>query len=348
MQGKSQVLYVLCGLASKDSEDFKAELQKAAQENGYEIIFVNRYRKEGISQYISEHPEFRTLVLQEAMQANYPYTADELSELMDHYHLNIVISIQKAHRGTDYMKKLYVAGILNALYEEDATPQNVLKRILYPRIRAECRKYYQISNAKDAESALDIVDERKMKQYVSYIEEAKTQEEVIGRYRHIAGGLKMVENIYLANNLSLYVQSLLDGDSYYREAMGLSDSRNRKKCLIKRGNFSLIFNPKGKVNKTDEEQMPVFMEEQAVKEQKKTGVEQMVDEDISDLLGFPTTEKTISFQNSIVTEEKRENEVVVPNTEKGLEKLNGMSLWNLVAVGIFIAIILFAVLILVL
>lgn len=55
------------------------------------------------------------------MQTNYPYTAEELAELMDDYHLNIVISIKKSHRADRFMKVLYTAGILNALYEDDAT-----------------------------------------------------------------------------------------------------------------------------------------------------------------------------------------------------------------------------------
>ena len=31
------------------------------------------------------------------------------------------------------MKVLYTAGILNALYEDDATAKNIMARILYPR-----------------------------------------------------------------------------------------------------------------------------------------------------------------------------------------------------------------------
>lgn len=93
-------LYILCGLSNEGSEDIRSALVDAARDQGYEAVCVSRYRKEGIRQYISEHQQFRLLVLQEAMQSSYPYTAEELAELMDDYNLNIVISINKSHRAT--------------------------------------------------------------------------------------------------------------------------------------------------------------------------------------------------------------------------------------------------------
>ena len=159
MQENIEKLYILCGLSNAASETIRSALVDAAQEHGYEAVCVSRYRKEGIRQYLSEHPEFRILVLQEAMQSSYPYTAEELAELMDDYHLNIIVSINKSHRANAYMKVLYTAGILNALYEEDATAKNIMNRILYPRTRKECREYYQIKNTSDALQALDIINE---------------------------------------------------------------------------------------------------------------------------------------------------------------------------------------------
>ena len=347
MQEKAPILYILCGLTNTDSEEFKTELAKVGKENGYEVVCVSRYRKEGIRQYIKEHSEFRTLVLQEAMQPNYPYTADELSELMDNFHLNIVISLRKIHRGSAYMKTLYTAGILNALYEEDATARNVFSKILYPRTRGECRQYYQIKNARDAEGALDIIDEEKMKQYISYIEEAGNQEEIIRRYEYIANEMKMVENIYLANELSGYVQNMLAETEIFKKVVGISAKKDRFKCLYCRGKVSAIFNPIKKVNKKDEERLPVLMEVPAVKEQKKTGVEKMLDEDISDLLGFATTKKE-EGEEVCSAAEKKEVSVVAPNTEKEIEIIKRVPRWIIGLLGLTVAIVLLAILILVL
>lgn len=347
MQEKTPILYILCGLTNADSEEFKTEIAKVAKENGYEVVCVSRYRKEGIRQYIREHSEFRTLVLQESMQPNYPYTADELSELMDNFHLNIVISLRKMHRGSPYMKTLYTAGILNALYEEDATAQNVFNKILYPRTRGECRQYYQIQNARDAECALDIIDEERMKQYVSYIEEAGNQDEIVRRYHYIASEMKMVENIYLVNELSGYVKNMLEGNEIFNKAVEASDKKSRFKCLYCRGKVSAIFNPMKKVNKTDEERLPVLMEAPAVKEQKKTGVEKMLDEDISDLLGFATTKKEEGEETCILAEEN-EASVVVPNTEYKHETIKSVPRWIIGLLGLITIIVLLTIVILVL
>ena len=347
MQEKAPILYILCGLTNADSEEFKTEIANVAKENGYEVVCVSRYRKEGIRQYIREHSEFRTLVLQESMQPNYPYTADELSELMDNFHLNIVISLRKVHRGSPYMKTLYTAGILNALYEEDATAQNVFNKILYPRTRGECRQYYQIQNARDAECALDIIDEARMKQYVSYIEEAGNQDEIVRRYNYIASEMKMVENIYLVNGLSGYVKNALEGNEIFNKAMEASDKKSRFKCLYCRGKVSAIFNPMKKVNKTDEERLPALMEVQAVKEQKKTGVEKMLDEDISDLLGFATTKKEEDVKTCILAEEN-EASVVVPNTEYEHETIKSVPRWIIGLLGLITIIVLLTIIILVL
>ena len=95
------------------------------------------------------------------MQSSYPYTAEELAELMDDYNLNIIVSLSKSHRANQYMKILYTAGILNALYEEDATAANIMNLILYPRTRKICREYYQITTAADILDTLEVVDEQK-------------------------------------------------------------------------------------------------------------------------------------------------------------------------------------------
>lgn len=347
MREKVPILYILCGLTNADSEEFKTEITKVAKENGYEVVCVSRYRKEGIRQYIREHSEFRTLVLQESMQPNYPYTADELSELMDNFHLNIIISLRKVHRGSSYMKTLYTAGILNALYEEDATAQNVFNKILYPRTRGECRQYYQIQNARDAERALDIVDEERMKQYVSYIEEAGNQDEIVRRYHYIASEMKMVENIYLANELSSYVKDMLEGNEFFKKTVDLTDKKGRFKCLYCRGKVSAIFNPIKKVNKTDEERLPILLEAPAVKEQKKTGVEKMLDEDISDLLGFATTKKEEGVEVCCIAEEK-EVPVVVPRTENELKIIKHVPRWVIGLLGLITTIVLLTIIILVL
>ncbi len=232
-QKKMEKLYILCGLSNEAGNALRSALAEKAGELGYETVCVSRYRKEGIRQYISEHPEFRILILQEAMQSNYPYTAEELAELMDDYHLNIIISINKSHRANQYMKVLYTAGILNALYEEDATAENIFKRILYPRTRRECRTYYQITTAADAMSALDVVDEERVQGYLAYIEESKDEEEIRKKYRYAAEILKTIENIDLTRQFSERVRAALASDEIFQETVMLREKKKRWRFGIK-------------------------------------------------------------------------------------------------------------------
>lgn len=305
-------MYILCGLSNEASDEIRTALTDAAKQKGYEAICVSRYRKEGIRQYIAEHKEFRILVLQEAMQTNYPYTAEELAELADDYHLNIVISIKKTHRANQYMKILYTAGILNALYEEDATAENIMKRILYPRTRRECREYYQITTAADAMRSLDIVDEERINQYTSYLEESFDNSEIRNKYKYIAQTLKPVENIYLAKRLSDPLRKALESDPLYQEVLSFQDKRKRwtfgRKTALKK---------QKKEEKLEAISFPGqippggVIEEPEYQGRKEHSIEDMLDEDISDLLGFGNEVKLSKQQAkemfSVATDDSNEN-----------------------------------------
>lgn len=291
MQEQMEKLYILCGLSSEASDDICGVLQETARAKGFETVCVSRYRKEGIRQYVSEHPEFRLLVLQEAMQSSYPYTAEELAELMDDYNLNIVISLRKSHRANTYMKVLYTAGILNALYEEDATAENIMERILYPRTRRECREYYQISTAADAMRSLEIVDEDRMKGYLSYVEETKDEEEIIKKYHYVANSLKIIENIYLVEHFSERVKDTLGSDEMYRQVTGVKEKKRRhwpfKKNQELPPNLKVLRQPEKEIYP----RAPSAAKEKEIPRAKEHEVADMIDEDISDLLGFSADEK---------------------------------------------------------
>ena len=56
-QKKMEKLYILCGLSNEAGNALRSALAEKAGELGYEAVCVSRYRKEGIRQYISEHPD---------------------------------------------------------------------------------------------------------------------------------------------------------------------------------------------------------------------------------------------------------------------------------------------------
>lgn len=219
-------LYVLFGLSETSGKRLQRKLEMQAQHAGYVLHGATRYRKEGIKQFIREHPEYTILVLQESMQDNYPYSAEELSELMDDAHLNIVVSLSKTHKGSFYMKELYAAGILNALYEEDATVDNIFRLLLYVRTRGESRRYYEIKSNSDAAKALNIIDEDKIHRYIMYIEDSASEEEVINKFRYLNSISKRCEMVYLVEQLPEYIQRILELDDLFRS---LSEKREKRK-----------------------------------------------------------------------------------------------------------------------
>lgn len=311
MTESREKLYILCGLAGKGEDDIRNALTEKAEEAGYEAVCVSRYRKAGIRQYIAEHPEFRIVLLQESMQSSYPYTAEELAELMDDYNLLIIVSLNKSHRANQYMKILYTAGILNALYEEDATAANIMNLILYPRTRKVCREYYQITTAADIMETLEVVDEPKMQGFIDYIEESDSDTEVIQKYRYVAKSIKIIENIYLARHLSENVKAILATEDEFQKYLSLHQKKR--------------WRPFGK-KKTHSRERPLPEREkplpqaapQEIRSDRKednSNVEEMVDEDISDLLGFGSGERlfdTQEFYPDELSEQEKKTEEIQP------------------------------------
>lgn len=321
MRENRKKLYILCGLASKAEEDVKNALIEKAEEAGYEAVCVSRYRKEGIRQYIEEHPEFRIVLLQESMQSNYPYTAEELAELMDDYNLNIIISLRKSHRANVYMKILYTAGILNALFEEDASATNIMNLILYPRTRKECREYYQITNAADVMSTLEIVDEQKMQGYLEYIEDSDTDSEMKEKYRYVAKSVKIIENIYLTRHLSENAKAVLKMEDEFQKYLALQLQHQKRWRPFRKKRQHSRESPMPGPEKTlsQSTQLENNKGQEVQKRENRTNIEEMVDEDISDLLGFDSVEDIFDTKDlypSNETAEKQKDLTEVKATPK--------------------------------
>ena len=312
MAESREKLYILCGLAGKGEDDIRNALTEKAEEAGYEAVCVSRYRKAGIRQYIAEHPEFRIVLLQESMQSSYPYTAEELAELMDDYNLLIIVSLNKSHRANQYMKILYTAGILNALYEEDATAANIMNLILYPRTRKLCREYYQITTAADIMETLEVVDEPKMQGFIDYIEESDSDTEVIQKYRYIAKSIKIIENIYLARHLSENVKAILATEDEFQKYLSLHQKK-RWRLFGKKKTHS-----RERPLPEREKPLPQAAAPQEIRSDRKednSNVEEMVDEDISDLLGFGSGERlfdTQEFYPDELSEQEKKTEEIQP------------------------------------
>lgn len=176
-----KVKKVICGFTDVETKEIETELKEAAEKKKIELDLVHRYRKEGIVEYVKEHPEYQTVILQEVLQRSSPYSAEDLIKITDDRHVNVIVSLNPNHYGTDYMEKLYTAGIYNAIFEQDAYAETIIDLMVQGRTRKEARKYYGISSYMEKK---DVIKRREYKksedndnQLVSFFSIIKRKEE---------------------------------------------------------------------------------------------------------------------------------------------------------------------------
>ena len=219
---------VLCGLDNETSILLKKQLQKAAEEKEMELQIASRYRKEGVYQYLAEHADFRYVILQEILQTSSPYKAEDVALLTDERDIRVIIVLNKGHAGSRYMRILYAAGILDALYEEDARAENIVGLLAQGRTRKEARKYYGIEFPSDVERALQIVDEKKLKSFLEYIENGGPYQEIRDRYEFLASRMIAAENVCLMRQLPSEWDKILSDSELFRYYHDLIFPKRRK------------------------------------------------------------------------------------------------------------------------
>lgn len=322
-----KILKVVCGFSNEKSASIREKLAEAAAKRNLELSFVSRYRKEGVFQYLQEHEDYNIVVLQEILQNSSPYTAEDLAELEDIRNLNIIVSISKGHYGDRYMRILYAAGITNALYEEDASAENIVGLMLHGRNRKSCREYYGIRTLNDVEQTLNIVDQDRLDKYSDYIINGGTMEETPNRYKFSAERLNSAENIELVKQLPEYFQTVLSDIQQYQLYKELASGKRRwlrkkKDTYWKRKKFEPALyesdtpveeQQTSQTEEFHESSEPVFEETTHTTEQGEeedgrslnTEAEDLLEEDISDLLGFQNITEPKRFQKSDGTDIKK-------------------------------------------
>lgn len=220
---------VVCGLNNETSILLKERLQEAALKKGLKLQIVSRYRKEGVYQYIVEHPDYQYAILQEILQSSSPYTAEDAALLTDEQNTRVIIVLNKSHAGNRYMRVLYAAGILDALYEEDAYAEKIVELLFQGRTRKEARKYYGIETVADVEKSMQIIDEERLKNFLSYIEGGGPLGETNSRYEFVAARMTAAENLHLLKNMGSGLSKTLSGSELfqYYNAYLLGKSKKR-------------------------------------------------------------------------------------------------------------------------
>lgn len=319
-----KILKVVCGFSNEKSASIREKLAEAAAKRNLELSFVSRYRKEGVLQYLQEHEDYNIVVLQEILQNSSPYTAEDLAELEDIRNLNIIVSLNKGHYSDRYMRILYAAGITNALYEEDASAEHIVELMLHGRNRKSCREYYGIRTLNDVEQTLNIVDQDRLDKYSDYIINGGTIEETPHRYKFSVERLNSAENIELVKQLPEYFQTVLSDIQQYQLYSELANGkrrwlRKRKDTHWKRKKFeSDLYESATPVEEQQTSQTEEFNESSEPVFEETTNTtgqgddrslnpeaEELLEEDISDLLGFQNITEPKRLKKSDGTEIKK-------------------------------------------
>lgn len=211
-----QEIFILYGLTLKISKSIRSEVEKRLEDRGYQFHAVCRYRKEGIYQYAAASSNDITIVIEEDLQGASPYEIEELIRLTDIGTHKVIYLLNAHHYGTEYMKFIYSCGILNAVFLSDVTAKYIAELILCDRSREEARNYYGISQARDQEKDLNIINENYLDPYTEYIEKADSLEEMNNRYNFSANRLGEAENKVLANSLDKQIRDSLRGNKTYQ------------------------------------------------------------------------------------------------------------------------------------
>ena len=135
-----------------DDEDIVKAIVRTVkkQTKQTEVQYSTQTTKDAIEEYIHYQPNIDTIILREVMDGD-SWSAEELAELNDKKNYNIIVVIDKKHKGTDYCTTLYTAGITSAILVENGdfvTPGQITHFIINPRNRATARKEYGMDSIK--------------------------------------------------------------------------------------------------------------------------------------------------------------------------------------------------------
>ncbi len=220
---------VVCGLNNETNILLKERLQEAAERKGAKLRIVSRYRKEGVYQYVVEHPDYQHVILQEIMQSSSPYTAEDAALLTDERNVRVIIVLNKSHAGKRYMRVLYAAGILDALYEDEAYAEKIVDLLFRGRTRKEARKYYGIETVADVEKSMQIIDEERLKNFLSYMEGGGPFSETVSRYEFIAARMTAAENLHLIKNMGSRLAGVLSESELFQYYNGYLNGKSKKR-----------------------------------------------------------------------------------------------------------------------
>lgn len=229
-------LELICGLPqTADVDSIQAAIAARAERQDMQVVYYFCRSKIEVEHAVACAGSSCHVLLQELFIPFDPYKAWELSAIRDVRNVDITISLSKNHYGSSYLAVLYASGILDAVYEEEATASCIAEHIFSGRGRKACREYYGITIA-EAMGTVQIIEQSVVKRYVHHLGAASCQEDMVKRFAEIAELLDPIQKHFLASQLPPeYVQILMDNRCLERY------SPNRKKKEKQRNSLRKIF-----------------------------------------------------------------------------------------------------------
>lgn len=188
--GGGSLLNLLCKLAEYKESKLIIHYCKSWQEVEFNV-------------YTAE--EKSVVLLQERLNGGVLYRARDPASLRDIRNIPVVFILDREHYGTEYMAVLYAAGILDAVYADDASPESLTERLLIRRQRKKCREYYGINSIEEVTKTLDIISQDILERYVRYICSGVDEENILLRYKEVEKRLSNAESNYLMKKLPDHV-----------------------------------------------------------------------------------------------------------------------------------------------
>ena len=152
------------------NEDVVAEFSEAVEECGVKIEGIDtRSTKSLIRQYLTAHKDTNVIILSQFQGSDSSYSPAEIDDISMECQKALIIPIISEKKGGRYVSELAARGIYSALFEQDASFQEIAELIKKGgRNKAEARSYYAVDVRSDpAVIHEEIFDTRSAVTYLS-------------------------------------------------------------------------------------------------------------------------------------------------------------------------------------
>lgn len=197
-----EVFHLICGIPEeKDTNELLERIVFLAAKKNRKVEIHLCHCKIEVEYMVYCTDGNAAVLLQENFELQ-PYEAHELVAIRDIRDIPVIISLSHKHYGTNYLASLYAAGIVDAVYEEEANAVCLTERLFCRRNRKSCREYYGIQTLEEVVASLAIIPTDALARYQNYIMGATDQKEMFERYTELSKKLSYIENCYLIEQLS--------------------------------------------------------------------------------------------------------------------------------------------------